>query len=178
MNLLLQLLDEGRLTDGHGRTVDFRHTILIMTSNVGSEHFLSDMSESRVRQEIEAELKRAFRPEFLNRIDETIIFHPLSEDAIEKIVDLKIAELNRRLAEQDVRVTVTAEAKRVLTKEGFDPHYGARPLARAIKRLVENPLASRIVAGEIPPGTIVAVDAAAMSNALVLRPQKKPNRAE
>ncbi len=176
MNLLLQLLDEGRLTDGHGRTVDFRHTILIMTSNVGSESFQSEASETEARQEIEAQLKRTLRPEFLNRIDETIIFHPLSEEAIEKIVDLKIDDLNRRLAEQDVRVNVTAEAKRVLTKEGFDPHYGARPLARAIKRLVENPLASRIVAGEIEPGTTVVVDAAAMSNALVLRPQKRAAR--
>jgi ATP-dependent Clp protease ATP-binding subunit ClpC len=173
MNLLLQLLDEGRLTDGHGRTVDFRHTIVIMTSNVGSEFFQTEASESEIRQEVEAQLKRTLRPEFLNRIDETIVFHPLSQDAIEKIVDLKIADLNCRLAEQDVRVTVTAEAKRILTKEGFDPHYGARPLARALKRLVENPLASRIVAGEIQPGTVVLVDAAAMSNALVLRPQKK-----
>ncbi len=173
MNVLLQLLDEGRLTDGHGRTVDFRHTILIMTSNVGSEFFQNETSEAEVRQEIEAELKRRFRPEFLNRIDETIVFHALSEEAIEKIVDLKIAELNRRLADQDIRLTVTAEAKRILTKEGFDPHYGARPLARALKRLVENPLASKIVAGEITSGATVAVDAAAMSNALVLRPQKK-----
>jgi len=172
MNLLLQLLDEGRLTDGHGRTVDFRHTILIMTSNVGSEFFQADVSEMQTRQEIEAELKRRFRPEFLNRIDETIIFHPLSEDAIEQIVELKIAELNRRLAEQDIRLSLTAEARKILTKEGFDPHYGARPLARALKRLVENPLASKIVAGEVSPGTTVVVDAAAMSNALVLRPQK------
>ncbi len=173
MNILLQLLDEGRLTDGHGRTVDFRHTILIMTSNVGSEFFQTEASEAHVRQEIEAQLKRTFRPEFLNRIDETIIFHPLSEEAIEKIVDLKIADLNHRLADQDVRVSVTAEARRILTKEGFDPHYGARPLARALKRLVENPLASKIVAGEIEPGATVVVDAAAMSNALVLRLQKR-----
>ncbi len=173
MNLLLQLLDEGRLTDGHGRTVDFRHTILIMTSNVGSELFQAESSESQIRQEIEAELRRRFRPEFLNRIDETIVFHALSEEAIEKIVDLKIADLNRRLADQDVQVSVTAEAKRILTKEGFDPHYGARPLARALKRLVENPLASKIVAGEVGPGTTVVVDAAAMSNALVLRPLKR-----
>ena len=172
MNLMLQLLDEGRLTDGHGRTVDFRHTILIMTSNVGSEFFQSEASESEVRREIEAELKRRFRPEFLNRIDETIIFHPLSPEAIEKIVDLRIADLNQRLAEQNLHVTVTAEAKRILTKEGFDPQYGARPLARALKRLVENPLASKIVAGEVEPGASIVVDAAAISDALVLRIQK------
>ncbi|MDD5263719.1 MAG: AAA family ATPase [Candidatus Bipolaricaulis sp.] len=171
MNLMLQLLDEGRLTDGHGRTVDFRHTILIMTSNVGSEFFQSDDDEATIHKRIHDELKKVLRPEFLNRIDETIIFHPLDEAAIEKIVELKITELNSRLAEQRIRLTLTPEAKRILAKEGFDPHYGARPLARALKRLVENPLASKIVAGEIHEGDSVAVDAAAMSNVLVLRRQ-------
>ena len=171
MNLLLQLLDEGRLTDGHGRTVDFRHTILIMTSNVGSEFFQSDDDEATIHKRIRDELRKMLRPEFLNRIDEIVIFHPLDEAAIEKIVELKIAELNGRLAEQRIRLTLTPEAKRILAKEGFDPHYGARPLARALKRLVENPLASKIVAGEIHEGDSVAVDAAAMSDALVLRRQ-------
>ncbi|MEN6369408.1 MAG: AAA family ATPase [Thermotogota bacterium] len=171
MNLMLQLLDEGRLTDGHGRTVDFRHTILIMTSNVGSEFFQSDDDEATIHKRIHDELKKTLRPEFLNRIDETVIFHPLDEAAIEKIVELKIAELNSRLAEQQIRLTLTPEAKRILAKEGFDPHYGARPLARALKRLVENPLASKIVAGEIHEGDSVAVDAAAMSDVLVLRRQ-------
>ena len=113
-----------------------------------------------------------FRPEFLNRIDETIIFHPLSEGAIERIVDLKIAELNERLAEQEISLSLTSEAKRVLAKAGYDPRYGARPLARAMKRLVENPLASEIVAGEIAEGDSVTVDAAAMSDALLIRRQK------
>jgi ATP-dependent Clp protease ATP-binding subunit ClpC len=171
MNLLLQLLDEGRLTDGHGRTVDFRHTILIMTSNVGSEFFEGDASEAAVHQRIREALKQTFRPEFLNRIDETIIFHPLSEEAIEKIVDLKIEDLNGRLAEQRIHVSLTPEAKRILAKEGFDPHYGARPLARALKRLVENPLAGKIVAGGVKEGDSVSVDAAAISNALVIRRQ-------
>ena len=169
MNLMLQLLDEGRLTDGHGRTVDFRHTILIMTSNVGSELFASDRSEEAIQREVRAELRSAFRPEFLNRIDETIIFHPLSEEAIEQIVDLKIRDLNERLCEQSITVSVTDGAKRVLAKEGYDPHYGARPLARALKRLIENPLAAKIVAGEISEGDDVTVDAAAMSDALILR---------
>jgi len=169
MNLLLQLLDEGRLTDGHGRTVDFRHAILIMTSNVGSEIFQTDKSEEAIHREIREELRNAFRPEFLNRIDETIIFHPLSEEAIERIVDLKIAEVNDRLAEQAITLTLTNQAKRVLAKEGYDPHYGARPLARALKRLVENPLAAKIVAGEIGEGDAVAVDAAAMSDVLLIR---------
>jgi len=169
MNLLLQLLDEGRLTDGHGRTVDFRHTILIMTSNAGSEHFLADAGEETIHERVRADLRESFRPEFLNRIDETIMFHPLSEAAIGRIVDLKAADLNERLAEQSIRLSLTDEAKRVLAKAGYDPHYGARPLARAMKRLVENPLASKIVGGEISDGAAVTIDAAAMSDVLVIR---------
>jgi ATP-dependent Clp protease ATP-binding subunit ClpC len=175
MNLLLQLLDEGRLTDGHGRTVDFRHTILIMTSNIGSEHFQSDDAGETIQQRVRDALKETLRPEFLNRIDETIIFHPLSKSAIEQIVDLKVADLNDRLSEQDIQIAVSAEAKRVLVKEGFDPNYGARPLARALKRLVENPLARAIVAGEITDGDAVAVDAAAMSDVLLIRKQMRSN---
>ena len=171
MNLLLQLLDEGRLTDGHGRTVDFRHTIIIMTSNVGSEHFQENTSEEQIHEKIRAELKRTFRPEFLNRIDETIIFHPLSEDAILQIVDLKVASLNDRLAEQGVTLSLTEKAKQILSKEGYDSHYGARPLERALKRLVENPLAMKIVSGEIKEGDHITVDAAAMADALVIRNQ-------
>ena len=172
MNLLLQLLDEGRLTDGHGRTVDFRHTILIMTSNIGSEHFQSDDAEEAIHKKVREAMRETLRPEFLNRIDENIIFHPLSESAIEKIVGLKIADLNERLQEQDIRLTLTDEAKRVLAKAGFDPHYGARPLARALKRLVENPLARAIVSGEISDSDAVTVDAAAMSDVLLIRRQE------
>jgi ATP-dependent Clp protease ATP-binding subunit ClpC len=171
MNLLLQLLDEGRLTDGHGRTVDFRHTMLIMTSNIGSEHFQSEDAEETIQQRVRDAMRATLRPEFLNRIDETIIFHPLPESAIEQIVELKVADLNERLAEQDIRLTLTDEAKHVLVKEGFDPHYGARPLARALKRLVENPLARAIVSGEISDGDVVVVDAAAMSDVLLIRKQ-------
>jgi len=171
MNLLLQLLDEGRLTDGHGRTVDFRHTIIIMTSNVGSEHFTEGASEEQIRDKIHEELRRTFRPEFLNRIDEIIIFHQLSEEAIKQIVDLKVRALNARLTEQGITLTLTDEAKKVIAKKGYDPHYGARPLERALKRLVENPLAMKIVNGEIKEGDRVVVDAAAMSDALVIRKQ-------
>ncbi len=172
MNLLLQLLDEGRLTDGHGRTVDFRHTILIMTSNAGSEQFQTDADEETIQRQVRDELRKAFRPEFLNRIDETIVFHPLSEAAIEQIVELKMAELNNRLAEQRITVSLTDRAEKVLAKEGYDPDYGARPLARAMKRLVENPLARKIVAGEVSEGDAVLVDAAAMSDVLLLRVQE------
>ena len=173
MNLLLQLLDEGRLTDGHGRTVDFRHTIIIMTSNVGSEYFTEELSEKDVREKIEKELRGTFRPEFLNRIDETIIFHPLSEEAIAKIVELKVDLLNKRLAEQGISLTLTDEAKKVLAKKGYDRNYGARPLERALKRLVENQLAMKIVSGEVKEGDHVTVDAAAMSDVLVIRTQKR-----
>ncbi len=173
MNLLLQLLDEGRLTDGHGRTVDFRHTIIIMTSNVGSEYFTEEFSEKDVREKIEKELRGTFRPEFLNRIDETIIFHPLSEDAIAKIVELKVDLLNKRLAEQGISLTLTDEAKKILAKKGYDRNYGARPLERALKRLLENQLAMKIVSGEVKEGDHVTVDAAAMSDVLVIRTQKR-----
>lgn len=172
MNLLLQLLDEGRLTDGHGRTVDFRHTIIIMTSNVGSEQFASDQPAEKVREKVEGELKRSFRPEFLNRIDETIIFQPLSEEAILKIVALKAAALNERVAEQGISLSLTDGAKKVLARKGYDPHYGARPLARALKRLVENPLAMKIISGEVKEGDHVVIDAAAMADALVFRRQE------
>ena len=171
MNLLLQLLDEGRLTDGHGRTVDFRHTILILTSNVGSEHLVGDEPEEQARERVLQELRSAFRPEFLNRIDETIVFNRLSQADIESIVELKIGELNERLAEQQLSLELTQRAKAVLAREGYDPRYGARPLARALKRLVENPLAEKLVAGEIEEGDTVTVDAAAMSDALVVRRQ-------
>jgi len=169
MNLLLQLLDEGRLTDGHGRTIDFKNTIIIMTSNVGSEYFTTNLAENQIREKVEEELKRTFRPEFLNRIDETIIFHPLSEEAILKIVDLKAKGLDERLREQGISITITEEAKKVLAKKGYDPHYGARPLERVLKSLVENPLAMKIVSGEVKEGDHVTVDAAAMADALVIR---------
>ena len=169
MNLLLQLLDEGRLTDGHGRTIDFKNTIIIMTSNVGSEYFTTDLVENQIREKVEEELKRTFRPEFLNRIDETIIFHPLSEETILKIVDLKAKTLDERLGEQGISITITEEAKKVLAKKGYDPHYGARPLERVLKSLVENPLAMKIVSGEVKEGDHVTVDAAAMADALVIR---------
>jgi ATP-dependent Clp protease ATP-binding subunit ClpC len=169
MNLLLQLLDEGRLTDGHGRTVDFRHTIIIMTSNAGSEYFTADYSDDEIRGKIDKELKEIFRPEFLNRIDEKIIFHQLSEDVIAKIVDLKLDYLNRRLAEQGISLTLSDEAKKILVKKGYDPRYGARPLERELKRLVENPLAMKIVSGEVKQGDHVTVDAAAMSDLLLIR---------
>ena len=167
-NMLLQILEDGRLTDGHGRTVDFRNTIIIMTSNLGTEGagrqpfgFKPDgRDETRaLRESVDAALKRAFRPEFLNRIDETIVFQPLNRDQIVQIVELMAGDLARRLKEQDIELELTRDAATWLAREGFDPVYGARPLRRAIQRRLENPLARRMLSGELPPGSRVTADA-------------------
>jgi ATP-dependent Clp protease ATP-binding subunit ClpB len=142
-DVLLQVLDDGRLTDGQGRTVDFRNTVLIMTSNVRSVDALRDV----------------FRPEFLNRIDEVIEFQPLSKEQLAAIVDLQLARLRERLAERRIELEPTAAAKEALAQAGWDPAYGARPLKRAIQRLVENPLALRLLEGDFADGDTIRVDA-------------------
>ena len=154
-NVLLQLLDEGRLTDGKGRTVDFRNTVVIMTSNVGSRA-IQDVPVSepeRMETLVEAELKKHFRPEFLNRIDDVLIFHRLTKEDVEQIVHIQLANLNRLLADQGLEIEATEEAARLLAHEGFDPDFGARPLKRTIQRLVQDPLATMVLAGEVTPGT-------------------------
>ena len=159
-NVLLQLLDEGRLTDGKGRTVDFRNTVVIMTSNIASK-VIQDLSEAerdRMTTLVEAELKQHFRPEFLNRIDEVLIFHRLSEEDVEKIVHIQLANLNRLLADQGLVVEATDEAAKYLAHEGFDPDFGARPLKRTIQRLVQDPLARMVLAGEVGPGTTIELE--------------------
>ncbi|MBE0431281.1 MAG: AAA family ATPase [Dehalococcoidia bacterium] len=165
-NILLQILEDGRLTDGHGRTVDFRNTVIIMTSNLGTEEFhragigllrKDDDAERKMRTAIEDALKRAFRPELLNRIDDVIIFRPLTEDHLRSIVDLLVREVERRLAERSLKLEVTEEARGWLAHKGYDPVYGARPLRRAIQRYVENPLSSKILQGEFREGDTVAV---------------------
>jgi ATP-dependent Clp protease ATP-binding subunit ClpB len=143
-DVLLQVLDDGRLTDGQGRTVDFRNTVLIMTSNVRSVDALRDV----------------FRPEFLNRIDEVIEFEPLSKEQIAEIVELQLARLRERLAERRIELELTDAAKETLAEAGWDPAYGARPLKRAIQRLVENPLALRLLEGDFADGDTIRVDAA------------------
>ncbi len=170
-NILLQILEDGRLTDGHGRTVDFRNTVIIMTSNLGTEAmqratfgFRTDGSEriteeKRLRSSVNEALKRAFRPELLNRIDEILVFHPLTQDQIVQIVGLMVKEVRRRLEEQQITFELTADASFWLAKEGFDPVYGARPLRRAVQRHLENTLSKRILAGEIQPGDHILVDA-------------------
>jgi ATP-dependent Clp protease ATP-binding subunit ClpB len=160
-NVLLQVLDEGRLTDGKGRTVDFRNTVVIMTSNIASKviHELPESERERMTTLVEAELKEHFRPEFLNRIDEVLIFHRLSEEDVEKIVHIRLAHLNRLLADQGLAVEATDAAAKLLAHKGFDPDFGARPLKRTIQRLVQDPLARMVLAGEVVPGTRITLDA-------------------
>ncbi len=158
-NVLLQILDDGRLTDGHGRTVGFKNTVLIMTSNLGSQ-WIVDMKpgqEAQMRERVMEALRASFRPEFLNRVDETIIFHQLGEDEIRKIVDLQFAALKRRLADRRIDVVLDDRARDILVKEGFDPAFGARPLKRTIQRLVLDPLAMKVLQGEFRDGDTIAV---------------------
>jgi ATP-dependent Clp protease ATP-binding subunit ClpB len=162
LNVLLQLLDDGRLTDGKGRTIDFKNTVVIMTSNLGSA-FLADLSEGRidegVRRQVMGALRAHFRPEFINRVDEIIIFHPLNREQMKTIIDIQVKGLLRRLEERKVFVSLTDTAKEWLVREGYDPAYGARPLKRAIQRHILDPLAMRVLEGEFREGDHVRVDA-------------------
>jgi len=166
-NVLLQVLDDGRLTDGQGRTVDFKNTIVIMTSNLGSaviqEYFLDGHTDKTSHQVMEgkvmAELKRHFRPEFLNRVDDTIIFQSLDEQELARIVEIQIAKLQQRLAQQNLTLEVDAAAKKLLAREGYDPQFGARPLKRAVQDLLLNPLSMRLLDGEFKPGDRIKVHA-------------------
>ena len=161
-NVLLQVLDDGRLTDGQGRTVDFKNTVIVMTSNIGSQQIMELTGKNAEEWEIEAAvkdmLKQYFRPEFLNRIDETIVFHPLSREQLTKIVDVQLNHLRKRLASRNLRLDVSAEAEKLLAEEGYDPVYGARPLKRVIQQRIENPLASRILRGEFAEGDAIRID--------------------
>jgi ATP-dependent Clp protease ATP-binding subunit ClpC len=169
-NVLLQLLDDGRLTDGHGRTVDFKNTVVIMTSNVGTQHVrksapigfrTSDVGErERIKDLIQEDLRRSFRPEFLNRIDEVIVFDALTREQIHQIVDLLIADLQKRLADRKLTLELTDAARDWLAREGYDANYGARPLRRTIQRRIENVLAKKLLSGEIVDGDTVQIDAA------------------
>jgi len=157
LNVLLQMLEDGRLTDGHGRIVDFKNTVVIMTSNLGTEEFQrqavgfyhkEETDEEKLKASIESALKHTFRPELLNRIDDVIIFHPLTEENLKSVVELLIQELEKRLAERNIKLDVSSEAKAWLVKRGYDPVYGARPLRRAIQRYMENPISTKILQGE------------------------------
>jgi ATP-dependent Clp protease ATP-binding subunit ClpB len=164
LNVMLQLLDDGRLTDGKGRTVDFRNTVVIMTSNVASD-LIQEMALRREEAALHKEplmeaLRRTFRPEFLNRIDEIVVFHSLGPEQIETIVEIQLGDLRRRLADRKITVELTEAARRTLAERGYDPAFGARPLKRTIQRLIENPLATEILAGRLRDGDHVVVDAA------------------
>jgi ATP-dependent Clp protease ATP-binding subunit ClpB len=164
-NVLLQVLDDGRLTDGQGRTVDFKNTVVIMTSNIGSAAIAAtgaragDAAYEEMKREVTDVLRSHFRPEFLNRVDEVIVFHALTDDDLASIVDLLLADLERRLAAQDITLELTPSAKALIVREGTDPAFGARPLKRTIQRLVENQLARALVSGEFRPGDRVTADA-------------------
>jgi ATP-dependent Clp protease ATP-binding subunit ClpB len=149
----LQLLDDGRLTDSQGRTVDFRNTIVLMTSNIGSDLMLEGIDEE-VEKQVMARLQSHFRPEFLNRVDDVVLFAALTQDDLVHIVDLLVASLGKRLKEQGYTLEVTDAAKAWLAKEGYDPVYGARPLKRFIQHAVETPLARYLIGGEATGGTI------------------------
>lgn len=169
------MLDDGRLTDGHGRTVDFRNTVIIMTSNLGSQRIqeLSVLSSSKsgTRSDAEAEAEyqlmksevmdvvaQHFRPEFINRVDDVVVFHPLGREAIHKIARIQMQDLRNRLLERELDMTLSTEAMDQISDAGFDPVYGARPLKRAIQQLLENPLAQEILAGKFVAGDLIEVD--------------------
>ena len=167
-NVLLQILEDGRLTDGQGRTVDFRNTVLVMTSNVGSSAIfeLAGSNPERARKEAMEALRASFRPEFINRIDEIVIFNPLGKEQLVRIVDLLLKTVEKLLAERQITLTLTPTAKELLLAEGFDPAYGARPLRRTIQRLIQDPLALQILEGKILPGDQVRVDRDGKSDAM------------
>jgi ATP-dependent Clp protease ATP-binding subunit ClpB len=156
-NTLLQLLDDGRLTDGQGRTVDFRNTVVIMTSNVGSQ-FLHDWTNLEAKDRVMEELRRSFRPEFLNRIDDIVIFHPLGRNEIDTIVDVQLGRLRKLLRDRDLDIELSPEARTFLADQGYDPQYGARPLKRALVRYVQDPLARKLLSGDLHPGDTVLVE--------------------
>jgi ATP-dependent Clp protease ATP-binding subunit ClpB len=161
-NALLQVLEDGRLTDGKGRTVDFRNTVIIMTSNVGShliqEHARRGGDQDALKDRLMDELRRTFRPEFLNRVDEVVIFHSLGRAEIEKIVEIQLQDLQRRLAERKITLQLTSEARATLAERGYDPVFGARPLKRTIQRMIENPLAVEVLAGRFAEGDHIVVE--------------------
>ena len=162
-NVLLQVLDDGRITDSQGRTVDFKNTIIILTSNLGSQFLLDGIDGNgdirpEAREKVDALLRRSFRPEFLNRLDEIVFYKPLTKDNITRIIDLLVDDLNRRLAQQQLSVTLTEAAKRHIIDQAYDPVYGARPLRRYVQHTVETLLSRKIIGGAVQPGAALTVD--------------------
>ena len=162
-NILLQILDDGRITDSQGRTVDFKNTIIILTSNLGSQYLLEGIDSngnitSEAQEAVMAELRRTFRPEFLNRLDETILFHPLTRENLDSIIDIMVTSLRERLADRSLSLEITPEAKELIIDRGFDPLYGARPLRRYLQSSVETLIAKTILSGDLTAGTILMID--------------------
>jgi len=157
-NVMLQVFDDGRLTDSQGRVVDFSNTVIILTSNVGSAHIQSAQSDAEIQEAVMAELKQRFRPEFLNRLDETVVFHQLGREQLREIVDIQLRRFQKRLAERELTLEVSDGAKDLLGNLGYDPSYGARPLKRVIQRQLENRMAEAILAGEYVAGDRIVAD--------------------
>ena len=175
-NVLLQVLDDGRLTDGQGRTVEFRNAVIIMTSNLGSQVIQELAGEANYDKMTAAVMEIVgghFRPEFINRVDETVVFHPLGRENIRRIVDIQVGYLKRRLADRDMELELDDAARDLLGEAGFDPVYGARPLKRAIQHQLENPLAQAILKGEFGPGDRVQVTAS--EGQLAFEKQPRPS---
>ncbi|HLZ46722.1 MAG TPA: ATP-dependent chaperone ClpB [Gemmatimonadales bacterium] len=180
-NVLLQILDDGRLTDSQGRTVDFRNAVLIMTSNIGSQYLIEAGTGGVAWEQAETKvmelLRQAFKPEFLNRVDDIIIFRPLTHEDIERIVDIQIKRVERLLADRKIAIEVTTAAKQLLVAEGYDPVYGARPLKRAIQRLLQNPLAVAVLEGQYAEGDRIRVDRSKDGNSVTFEKAREPVRA-
>jgi ATP-dependent Clp protease ATP-binding subunit ClpB len=163
-NVLLQILDDGRLTDGQGRVVDFKNTVIIMTSNIGSDRILEFTGKTdsaayeAMKEAVLTEMRRHFRPEFLNRIDEIVVFHALTEEQLTKILDIQLQRLRQRLEERHITLELTPASAQHLAREGYDPVYGARPLKRAIQKELETPIGRRLLSGEIRDGDKVIVE--------------------
>jgi len=168
-NILLQVMDEGHLTDSLGHRVDFKNTVLIMTSNIGVRQLRStskygfadavnDDSFTNIKSKIDEELRRAFNPEFLNRVDDFVFFHPLTTEHAKNIVDLALLDVSRKLKDQDIRFELSDEAKKLIAEQGFDPQYGARPLKRAIQKLVEDPIADELLKGTFSEGSVIKIE--------------------
>lgn len=158
-NVLLQVLDDGRLTDGQGRTVDFRNAVIIMTSNIGSQYIMEPTEEHVMQERVMNALRNHFRPEFLNRVDEIVIFHRLEKEQLRDIAQIQLVHLRQLLGQRDITLELTADALDVLIEEGYDPVYGARPLKRVIQRQIVDPLALQLIQGDIHDGEHVLVDA-------------------
>jgi len=163
-NVLLQVLDDGRLTDGQGRTVDFRNTLIVMTSNLGAEYLVAQaegQDSDAVRDQVMAEVRSHFRPEFLNRVDEIILFHRLKREHMGRIVDIQMARLAKLLVDRKIVVTLDPKAREWLADKGYDPAYGARPLKRVIQKAVQDPLSELILSGKVKDGEAVKISAGA-----------------